>query len=271
MVSSSATTVRDLDWLRRHVTGHDVVVEDVTDAFAVLGLMGPRSREVIARLDPASDWSEEAFPFATSREVVLAGAAARATRMTYVGELGWEVMVPVGDAVAVYDALHEAGESLGLVDGGYHAIESLRLEKGYRAFPRELNPDLTPVEAGLLFATALGSRVGSAKDFLGRSAVEAHRERLADGPRRRIVSLVLDDPEPMLWGGELLLRDGRPVGQVTSAAYGATVGLCVGLALIRSEGPVRQQDLDSATYHVDLAGDTFAARVGLGAPLRSGR
>ena len=269
MVSSSATTVRDLDWLRRHLADRDVTVEDLTDGSAVLGVMGPRARDLMARVDPVSDWSEEGFAFATSREVVLAGAFARATRMTYVGELGWELTVPVADAGAVYDGLQGAGADLGLVDAGYHAIESLRLEKGYRAFPRELNPDLTPVEAGLLFATALGGRAASDKDFLGRTALAAHREGLAaGGPRRRVVSLVLDDPEPTLWGGELVLRDGEPAGQVTSAAYGATVGAGVGLALVRSEGPVRQPDLDAAAWEIDLAGERWPARVSLAAPLR---
>jgi 4-methylaminobutanoate oxidase (formaldehyde-forming) len=269
LVSSSATTVRDLDWLRRHATDRELVVEDVTDAYAVLGLMGPHARDVMARVDPVADWSEAGFAFATSREVVLGGALARATRMTYVGELGWELMVPVGDAVAVYDAIWDAGADLGLLDGGYHAIEALRLEKGYRAFPRELNPDLTPLEAGLLFATALGGRAASDKDFLGRAALVARRDDLtAGGPRRRIVSFVLDDPDPMLWGGELVLRDGEPAGQVTSAAYGATVGAGVGLALVRSNGPVRQPDLDAARWQIDLAGERFSARLTLSAPLR---
>ena len=268
MVSSSATTVRDLDWIRRHLAARDVLVDDVTDDHAVLGVMGPLARDLMARLDRVTDWSEEGFPFATSRQVVLAGSFARATRMTYVGELGWELMIPVGVAGAVYDALIEAGADLGLTDAGYHAIESLRLEKGYRAFPRELTPDLSPVEAGLLFATALGARAGSDKDFLGRSALEAHRDDLAaGGPRRRVVSFVLEDPEPMLWGGELVLRDGEPAGQVTSAAYGATVGAPVGLALLRADGPVRQDDLDGARFEVDLAGERYAARVSLRAPM----
>jgi 4-methylaminobutanoate oxidase (formaldehyde-forming) len=189
--------------------------------------------------------------------------------MTYVGELGWELMVPVAAAGAAYDAIGSAGADLGLTDAGYHAIESLRLEKGYRAFPRELNPDLTPVEAGLLFATALGGRAASDKDFLGRTALVAHRDELAaGGPRRRIVSFVLDDPEPVLWGGELVLREGEPAGQVTSAAYGATVGAGVGLALVRCDGPVRQQDLDAAHWEVDLAGERLRARVTLSAPMR---
>jgi glycine cleavage system aminomethyltransferase T/glycine/D-amino acid oxidase-like deaminating enzyme len=268
MVSSSATTVRDLDWLRRHLAGRDAKVEDVTDAFCVLGVMGPRARELMSRLDPATDWSEERFPFATSREVVVGGAFSRATRMTYVGELGWELIVPMAQAGAVYDALHQGGADLSLTDAGYHAIESLRLEKGYRAFPRELNPDLTPVEAGLLFATALAGRAASDKDFLGRTALEAHRRRLAaGGPRRRIVSFVCADPEAMLWGGELVLRDGETAGQVTSTAYGATVGASVGLALLRAEGPVREEDLTAATYEVDLAGRRLGLRTSLRAPL----
>jgi glycine cleavage system aminomethyltransferase T/glycine/D-amino acid oxidase-like deaminating enzyme len=268
MVSSSATTVRDLDWLRRHLTGREARVDDVTDAFAVLGVMGPRSRELMSRVDPLTDWSEERFPFATSREVRPAGVVARATRMTYVGELGWELMVPMAHAVAVYDALHDAGADLGVADAGYHAIESLRLEKGYRAFPRELNPDLTPVEAGLLFATALRGRGASDKDFLGRAALEAHRERLAaGGPRRRVASFVCSDPDAMLWGGELVLRGGKTAGQVTSTAYGATVGACVGLALLRAEGPVREDDLAAATYEIDLAGRRLELRMSLQAPL----
>ncbi|MGI8522946.1 MAG: GcvT family protein [Nocardioides sp.] len=263
LVSSSATTVRDLDWLGRHLAGRNVSIDDVTDDVAVLGVMGPRSRDLLSGLTDA-DLTEDGFPFATSRSIVLAGVDLRATRMTYVGELGWELTVPVADALLVYDALHSSGSELGLVDAGYHAIESLRLEKGYRAFPRDLNPDLTPVEAGLVFATALDAD----QDFLGREVLAAHREDLRQGgPRRRLVSFAVDDPEPMLWGGELVLRDGVPAGQVTSAAYGASVGACVGLALLRAEGPVQQADLDASTFEVDVAGERHPIRVSLRAPL----
>ena len=135
----------------------------------------------------------------------------------------------------MYDALFGEGADLGVSNAGYYTIDSLRLEKGFRAFPRELSPDYTPVEAGLVFATALKTD----KPFLGREALEAQRARLAEGgPRRRLVSFVLEDPAPMLWGGELLLRDGGPAGQVTSAAWGETLGASVGLAYLRSEGPV---------------------------------
>jgi 4-methylaminobutanoate oxidase (formaldehyde-forming) len=273
LVSSSATTIRDLDWLERHLpTGADVTVTDRTEALSVLGVMGPRSRELLSRVSSGEvgAWSDEAFPFATSRQVEIAGRRVRATRMTYVGEVGWELVVPVDDALTVYDSLREAGDApeIGLADAGYHAIESLRLEKGYRAFPRDVNPDLTPVEAGLLFATALGAR-GSGKDFLGRDALAAHREHLAEpGPRRRVVSWVLDDPSLMVWGGELLVRDGEPAGQVTSAAYGATVGSCVGLALVRADETVRQDALDASSFELDLAGARVPVRVTLAAPLR---
>ncbi|WP_243057699.1 FAD-dependent oxidoreductase [Nocardioides sp. SR21] len=250
LVSSSATTVRDLDWLARH----GVPARDVTEEHAVIGVMGPSSRSVLATLSP-DDWED--FPFATSREVSVAGVRLRATRMTYVGELGWELMIPVAGAGTVYDALDGT-------DAGYYAIESLRLEKGYRAFGRELTPDYGPVEAGLVFATALDGD----KDFLGKQALAAHREALrAGGPRRRLVSLVVESPEPMLWGGELVLRGGSPVGQVTSAAWGATVGSCVALAYLRHDGPVTGEWLAGGGFEVDVAGERYAARASLKAPL----
>jgi glycine cleavage system aminomethyltransferase T/glycine/D-amino acid oxidase-like deaminating enzyme len=260
LVSSSATTVRDLDWLRRQAPPDlDVTFTDVTERHAVLGVMGPASRNLLSALTDA-DLGEEAFPFATSALVGLAGATVRATRMTYVGELGWELMVPVADAVAVHAAVRRGGA----VDAGYYAIESLRLEKGYRAFGRELTPDVTPVEAGLLFATALKS----GKDFLGRTALEEHREWLAQGgPRRRVVSLVVEDPAPMLWGGELVLHGGAPVGQVTSAAWGAAVGASVGLAQLRHDGPVTSDWLAAGGFQVDVGGERTDVRLDLSAPL----
>jgi glycine cleavage system aminomethyltransferase T/glycine/D-amino acid oxidase-like deaminating enzyme len=260
VVSSSATTVRDLDWLRRQ---GGVVGEDVTDSHAVLGVMGPASRDLLTRLSP-DDWSEERFRFATSRAVTVAGVELRATRMTYVGELGWELTVPNAGAGTVYDALFAAGRDLGVAEAGYYTIDSLRLEKGFRAFPRDLSPDYTPIEAGLVFATALRDD----KPFLGRAALEAQRERLsAGGPRRRLVSFVLEDPAPMLWGGELLLRDGAVAGQVTSAAWGETVGASVGLAYVRADGPVTSGSLSAGRFEVDVAGARFGVRLSLKAPL----
>jgi 4-methylaminobutanoate oxidase (formaldehyde-forming) len=264
VVSSAATTVRDLAWLREHTwPGADVEVVDRSEELAVLGVMGPRSRDLLARLTNA-DLGDDAFPFATGQAVEIAGAEVWANRMTYVGELGWELLVPYDAAGAVYDALHSAGAEFGLRDAGYSAIESLRLEKGFRAFGRELTPDYGPVEAGLVFATALNGD----KDFLGRDALLAHRESLKrPGPRRRLVSLVVEDPDAMLWGGELVVRDGEPVGQVTSAAYGATVGASVGLAYVRRDEPVTAAWLAEGGFEVDLAGERLPVTLTLKAPL----
>ncbi|MDR2985076.1 MAG: FAD-dependent oxidoreductase, partial [Nocardiopsaceae bacterium] len=198
MFSSAAATERDLDHIRRRLPSAGATVVDVTSAYAVYGVMGPRSRELLSRLTRA-DLSSDEFGFGHSREIDLGYATVRATRLTYVGELGWELCSPMEFAVGVYEDLMAAGADLGVVNGGYYAIESLRLEKGYRAFGRELTPDYNPVEAGLLFACKLRTDLG----FLGRDAVEKAR---AAGPRQRLVSVVLDDPEVMMWGGELLLR-----------------------------------------------------------------
>ena len=253
--------VRDADWIRRHV-GPDAHVEvtDVSGAYAVLGLMGPRSRELLQRVSRA-DLTHEGFPFATSRLVDVGPFTVRATRITYVGELGWELYVPAEFAPAVYDLLHEHGADLGLRNAGYYALNALRLEKGYRAFGAELTPDHSPVEAGLVFACKLGTDI----PFLGREAVEAAR---AAGPRRRLVSVVLNDAEPMLWGGELVLRDGVAVGQVTSAALATTTGTGVALAYVwRPDGePVDREFVEAGDYAVNVGGAVVSASVGLRAP-----
>jgi heterotetrameric sarcosine oxidase gamma subunit len=261
LVSSAATTERDKDHITRRIpAGCRAALVDVTSAYAVYGVMGPRSRELLSRLSRA-DLSDEAFPFGSSREIGLGYATVRATRITYVGELGWELYVPAEFAVGAYEDLTDAGADLGLANAGYYAIESMRLEKAYRAFGRELTPDYNPVEAGLLFACKLKTGLG----FLGREAVEKAR---AEGPRRRLVSLVLSDPEAMIWGGELVLRNGAAVGQVTSGAWGETIGGCVGLAYIRQpDGGVLTPDLvRDGEYQVNVGGRLYPAAVGLRPP-----
>jgi glycine cleavage system aminomethyltransferase T len=178
-----------------------------------------------------------------------------------VGELGWELYVPAEFAAGVYEDLTAAGADLGLVNGGYYAIESMRLEKAYRAIGRELTPDYNPVEAGLLFACKLKTSVS----FLGRDAVEKAR---ADGPRRRLVSLVLADPCATIWGGELVLRDGAAVGQVTSGAWGEATGACVGLAYIRDPaGAVVTPDFArSGCYQVNVGGQLHEVTIHLRPP-----
>jgi 4-methylaminobutanoate oxidase (formaldehyde-forming) len=254
VVSSAATTERDQDHVRRHLPpGSATRIVDVTSSYAVLGVMGPSSRELLSRLTGA-DLVD--FPFASSREIDLGHATVRATRMTYVGELGWELYVPMEFAAGVHADLMSAGADLGIRNAGYYAIDSLRLEKGYRAFGRELTPDYGPVEAGLVFACKLKTDV----DFLGRQAVEAAR---ASGVRRRLVSFSLADPDLMPWGGELVLRDGAPAGQVMSAAWGATVGAGVGLAYVWDPdgGIVDRDQVLGASYEVDVGGVRSAALV----------
>jgi 4-methylaminobutanoate oxidase (formaldehyde-forming) len=261
LVSSAAATERDKEHITRRIPrGSRASLVDVTSGYAVYGVMGPRSRELLSLLSRA-DVSDQAFPFGTSREIDLGYATVRGTRITYVGELGWELYVPAEFAVGAYEDLMAAGAALGLVNGGYYAIESMRLEKGYRAIGRELTPDYNPVEAGLLFACKLKTPVA----FLGREAVEKAR---AEGPRRRLVSLVLADPAVMIWGGELVLRDGVAVGQVTSGAWGETVGGAVGLAYVRHPaGEVVTPDVArSGRYQVNVGGDLYDAAVSLRAP-----
>jgi 4-methylaminobutanoate oxidase (formaldehyde-forming) len=261
LVSSAASTERDQDHIRRRMpAGLHATLVDVTSQYAVYGVMGPRSRDLLTRLT-RSDLGDEAFPFGTSREIDLGYATVRATRITYVGELGWELYVPAEFAVGAYEDLMAAGSDLGLANAGYYAIESLRLEKAYRAFGRELTPDYNPAEAGLLFACKLKTDIG----FLGRDAVERAR---ADGPRRRLVSLVLGDSDAMIWGGELVLRDGVAVGQVTSGAWGETLGACAGLAYLRhpDDTPLTPDVIRSGNYQVNVGGDLHPATVTLRPP-----
>jgi len=272
LVSSAATTERDKDHIAKRIPrGAHASLVDVTSAYAVFGVMGPESRALLASLSGA-DLSDEGFPFGTSREIGLGYYTVRATRITYVGELGWELYVPAEFAVGVYQNLTAAGAAFGLVNAGYYAIESMRLEKGYRAFGRELTPDYNPVEAGLLFACKLGTDVS----FLGREAVEKAR---AEGPRRKLVSLILDEPggaagavpqaaAGALWGGELVLRDGVAVGQVVSGAWGEALGGYVGLAYVRHpDGDVvTAAHLREGSYQVNVAGDIRPATVHLRSP-----
>ncbi len=259
IVSSAATTERDRDHLRRHIRGDQrATLVDVTSQYAVFGVMGPRSRELLSRLTRA-DLSDEGFPFGTSREIDLGYFTVRATRITYVGELGWELLVTADFAVGVYEEL--MGADPGVVNAGYSAIESMRLEKGYRAFGRELTPNVSPVEAGLLFTCKLASGI----PFLGRAAVEKAK---AEGPARKLVSLTLDRAEPMMWGGELILRDGVAAGQVTSAAWGEAVGRCAGLAFLwrPDGGPVDAGWIREGSYEADIGGDRHPVTIGLRAP-----
>jgi 4-methylaminobutanoate oxidase (formaldehyde-forming) len=249
LVTSAGSPVRDRDWIERHRSDDmRVVCVDLTSAYAVYGVMGPSSRQLLSTLS-RSDLSDEAFPFATSREIDLGYSTVRATRLTYVGELGWELYVPTEFAVGVYELLMEAGKDLGIANAGYYALNSLRLEKGYRAWGSDLGPDYNPLEAGLLFTCKLDTD----HDFIGRAALERAR---VQGRRRSLVSFKVSDPRLMLWGGELLLRDGVPSGQVTSAAWSETLQASVGLGYLwtQNESPVSKDFLAMGHYEINAGG-----------------
>jgi sarcosine dehydrogenase len=259
IVTGSAQGTRDLDWIRRHLpTGARATITDVTGASAVLGLMGPRSRELLARVSDA-DLGADAFPFLTSREIAIGQATARASRVTYVGELGWELYVPVEQAGLVYDELAHAGRDLGLRDAGYYALDSLRMEKAYRAWGRDVTIDDTPWEAGLGFAVRLDKPVA----FLGREALLEQRERTLT---KRLLTFVLEDAAALPWGDEPILRDGRVVGTVTSAAFGHTLGRAVAMGYVRDPGGVDEAYVAGGRFALDVGGDRIPARAGLAAP-----
>jgi 4-methylaminobutanoate oxidase (formaldehyde-forming) len=260
IVTGSAQTTRDFSYIERAIPpdAHCTIL-DVTSMYAVLALMGPRARELLGKVTDA-DLSNAAFPFATSQLIDVGYARVRATRLTYVGELGWELYVPVEQAVAVYETLQAAGESPGLVDAGYYALESLRIEKGYRAWGRELTPDYHPLEAGIGFAVKLNSEHA----FRGREALLMRR---LEPLHRRLVIATLADPALTLWGGELILRDGEPVGHLSSAAYGHSIGSAVGMGYVRrDEAAVDEAFIHSGRYQIDIAGTLAEARVQLRAP-----
>jgi heterotetrameric sarcosine oxidase gamma subunit len=257
VVTIAAAAVHDADWIRRGIGDARVSVTDVTSAFTVLGVMGPRSRELLSRLTSA-DLSTTAFPFGTTREIELGHALVQATRITYVGELGWELYVPTEFAAGVYDTVVEAGEGLGLRHAGYHAMDSLRMEKGYRSWGHDIGSEDTPLEAGLGFAVA------SKKDgFLGRDALLRQRE----GPLgRRLLMFTLVDPQPLLLGDEPIWRDGALVGRITSGAYGHTLGRSVGMGYVSHTGGVDAAFVASGRWELELATERFPAAASLEPP-----
>ena len=250
LVTSATAQTRALSWLRRHA-GPEAVVSDVTSSFGVLSVTGPRSRDLLAALTDA-DLSDDAFPFARAREIDVGWATALAVRVSFTGELGWELYAPVESLAVLYDQLVEAGRRFGLRHAGYRALDGLRAEKGYLHWGADAGPADTPYEAGLAATVAMDKPGG----FIGREALAAGAPR-----RRRLVPLLLGDPEPLLYHGETVLQGGRVVGRVTSGAYGHTLGAAVGLAAIEGE-PERVDEIVAAgDLEVEIAGRRVLAHV----------
>ncbi|MFZ1285782.1 MAG: aminomethyltransferase family protein, partial [Candidatus Phosphoribacter sp.] len=260
VVASDAAHGHTLAWLGRHTVGADVRVSDVTAAYAQVNVQGPRSREVL-QATSESDFSPEAFAFRDARWVDIGCAPVLAVRITYVGELGWELYVPVEHAGHVYDTLVEAGGPMGLRHVGLKALGSLRLEKAYRDYGHDIDNTDDLASVGLGFGVAKDKPV----DWIGRGPTLAALAALAARPpSRRLVQVLLLDPEPQLHHAEILLRDGVPVGDVRSGSYGWTLGGAVGLAMVSGEGlPVTADWLAAGAWEVDIAGHRYAARVSL--------
>jgi len=256
IVTGTGFRTHDLAWIAEHLPAGEVTIRDITEDWGTLSLMGPRARDVLARVTRA-DVSNAAFPFGHVREIEIAGAVVRALRITYVGELGWELHVPLAATGAVFDVLMAAGAGEGIRPVGYRAIESLRLEKGYRAWSSDITPNDTPFEAGLGWAVKMRRNAG----FIGRPALEA----LAGQPlKKRLAGFTLDDPAAVLVGRETILRNGETVGYLTSGGFGYTVGKSIGYGYVRNADGVSDDFLTSGSYELVVANERFPARLELG-------
>jgi 4-methylaminobutanoate oxidase (formaldehyde-forming) len=249
ILTGTAQTTRDFAWIERHVEDDEhASLVDVTSAFAILSVMGPRAEALLARLS-CDDFTKAAMPFGASRIVDVGYARVRATRMSYVGGPGYELCVPTDQCVTLYDALMEEGSSFGVRDAGYYTIDALRIEARRRAWGAELTPDDTPLEAGLAYAVAFDK-----PSFIGREALLRQQNA---GVTKRLVQLTLDAPEAFAWGGEPILLDDRPAGEVTSAGYSASLGRIVAFGYVKShdrQTPVTVETLAAGRYAIDIAG-----------------
>ncbi|HEY1320623.1 MAG TPA: aminomethyltransferase family protein, partial [Streptosporangiaceae bacterium] len=243
-------------WLRRHIGDSRAFVTDVTSGYAQINVQGPRSRELLASVTSA-DVSNEAFPFRAAGEIGIGFARALCIRITYLGELGYELYVPAEQAGHVYDRLTEAGRAVGLRHAGLKALASLRMEKAYRDYGHDIDNTDTVLEAGLGFAVALDKPGG----FIGRDAVLAQK---ASGPlRRRLVQVLVTDPDPLMFHAEVVLRNGTPAGYIRSASYGFTLGGAVGLAMIDADEPITRDYLDSGEWTVQIGDAVYPAVASL--------
>ena len=254
IVTGTGFATHDFTWIARNIPdGLDARVRDVTPDFATFSLMGPRARDILSAITP-DDVSNGEFPFMAWRAIAIGAAPVRALRVTYVGELGWELHVPRDHALDVYQRVMEAGRAHGIANAGYRAIESLRLEKGYRAWGADIGPDYTPLEAGLGWAVKLKSNL----PFQGREALAAAR---AAPLSKRLAGFTLDDPDVVLLGRETIYRDGRRVGWLSSAGWGHTLATNIGYGYVRRAEGVDNGFLDGGDYELEVATKRIPCRI----------
>ena len=260
VVTSATSGVRDFSWFKRHIPeGANCIITDVTSAEAVFCLMGPKSREILSCLTP-EDLSNSSFPFGTAKEIEIGMGIARAHRISYVGELGWELYVPTDMAVHVFDVIMGAGNDKELKLCGMHALDSCRLEKSYRHFGHDITDEDNVLEAGLGFAVKIDKPPTKFGNFIGRDAVARKKEQ---GVNRRLLQFKLKDPSPLLYHNEPIFREGKPIGRITSGNYGHFLGGAVGLGYVPCETGETLDELLASSYEIDVAGEMFAAEVSL--------
>ena len=256
IVTAAETEVRDFYWLKRHTPASaHCILTNVTSGMGVLSIMGPQARALLQSLTP-DDLSHGAFPFATSREIELGLGYVRASRITFVGELGWELYIPTEFMQDIYDRIVMAGQDFGLVHAGYHALNSLRLEKAYRHWSHDITDEDSPLEAGLDFVIKFDKPNG----FIGREALLHQQEQ---GLSRRLLQFRLRDPEPLIYHNEPIWRDGTLVGHITSGAYGHTLGGAVGLGYVSAVPDGDTEALLTGDYEVEVACERVPADVSL--------
>ena len=260
VVTAAAAAVRDLAWLKRHIPGEaHCVATDVTAAEACLAVMGPRSRDILQPLVSASLASAD-FPFGAAQTLHLGMAQVRAHRVTYVGELGWEIYAPTDQARHVFDTIMAGGADFGLRLCGLHAMDSCRMEKAYRHFGHDISDEDHVLEAGLGFAVKMDKPAGKYGDFIGRAGVLARR---AAGLTRRLMQFKLADGEPLLFHNEPIWRDGKIAGFITSGAYGHTLGAAVGLGYVSCAAGEGAEAMLASHYEIEIAGERFEAQASL--------
>jgi 4-methylaminobutanoate oxidase (formaldehyde-forming) len=257
IVTGTGFRTHDFGWIADHIpAGSRVSLADVTEEFGTLSLMGPQARAVLEKVTSA-DVSNASFPFGHAREIVIAGHSVRALRVTYVGELGWELHVPIAATGDVFDALMAAGKPYGIRPTGYRAIESLRLEKGYRAWGSDITPNDTPFEAGLGWAVKLKKDI----DFIGRDVL---MQKQGQPLVKTLACFTVDGPSVVLLGRETILRNGEPVGYLTSGGYGYTAGKNIGFGYVRNPAGVSDAWLKSGRYELVVAMETAPASIQMG-------
>ncbi len=255
IVDGAALQIRTPQFIRKHILEHEhAFLTDITSGYALIPVMGPNSRALLSKLTD-TNLSNETFPFGTSQEIEFAQAKLRASRISYVGELGWELHVATEFAPHIYDAIIEEGKAFDLKHCGYHAMNSLRIEKAYRHWGHDIADEDTPIEAGLSFTVDF-----SKENYLGKTLLDKQK---ANGVGKRLVQFALEDPEPLLYHNEPIWRNNKIVGFLTSGMYGHTLGTAIGLGYVTNEEGVNADFIKSGSYEIEVACERIPAKASL--------